>query len=407
MSPIIMCIDMDAFFASVEQQANPKLRGKPIAVIGSGGRTVITTRSYEARAYGVKTGMNVYEAKKLCPDLILVVGDNEKYAYTCSELSVIYSKYTPDVEVYSIDEAFLDITTTQHLFGGPEAIGFAIKKEVKDQFGINCTVGIAPNILMAKLASDIAKPDGLRWIKDEDARTLLNNLPVQELWGIGSSTAEKLKQLGIRTCGELGNASASLLRSKFGIIGETLKQMGQGQCDRPLVINEEDPKSIGHSRTLPIDISDRATLRTELLKLSSMVCSRARKYGFVGKRITLTVRYSDFETFTKQATLQVHSNSTHEIYHNASDILDSIRLARDVRLIGVSLSQLMPENEVQLDLFNGDVKTKSVLKAVDSLNDKFGDFTITWGSSLKTAGAQGVISPAWKPSGVRNTNIKN
>ena len=183
--------------------------------------------------------------------------------------------------------------------------------------------------------------------------------------------------------------------------------MGQGQCDRPLVINEEDPKSIGHSRTLPIDISDRATLRTELLKLSSMVCSRARKYGFVGKRITLTVRYSDFETFTKQATLQVHSNSTHEIYHNASDILDSIRLARDVRLIGVSLSQLMPENEVQLDLFNGDVKTKSVLKAVDSLNDKFGDFTITWGSSLKTAGAQGVISPAWKPSGVRNTNIKN
>ena len=402
-----MCIDMDAFFASVEQQANPKLRGKPIAVIGSGSRTVITTRSYEARAYGVKTGMNIYEAKKLCPDLILVVGDNEKYAYTCSELSVIYSKYTPDVEVYSIDEAFLDITTTQHLFGGPEAIGFAIKKEVKDQFGINCTVGIATNILMAKLASDIAKPDGHRWIKDEDARTLLNNLPVQELWGIGSSTAEKLKQLGIRTCGELGNASASLLRSKFGIIGETLKQMGQGQCDRPLVINEEDPKSIGHSRTLPIDISDRATLRTELLKLSSMVCSRARKYGFVGKRITLTVRYSDFETFTRQATLQVHSNSTHEIYHNASDILDSIRLARDVRLIGVSLSQLMPENEVQLDLFNGDVKTKSVLKAVDSLNDKFGDFTITWGSSLKTAGAQGVISPAWKPSGVRNTNIKN
>ena len=407
MSPIIMCIDMDAFFASVEQQVNPKLRGKPIAVIGSGGRTVITTRSYEARAYGVKTGMNVYEAKKLCPDLILVVGDNEKYAYTCSELSVIYSKYTPDVEVYSIDEAFLDITTTQHLFGGPEAIGFAIKKEVKDQFGINCTVGIAPNILMAKLASDIAKPDGLRWIKDEDARALLNNLPVQELWGIGSSTAEKLKLLGIRTCGELGNASASLLRCKFGIIGETLKQMGQGQCDRPLVINEEDPKSIGHSRTLPIDISDRATLRTELLKLSSMVCSRARKYGFVGKRITLTVRYSDFETFTKQATLQVHSNSTHEIYHNATDILDSIILARDVRLIGVSLSQLMPENEVQLDLFNGDVKTKSVLKAVDSLNDKFGDFTITWGSSLKTAGAQGVISPAWKPSGVRNTNIKN
>ncbi len=407
MSPIIMCIDMDAFFASVEQQVNPKLRGKPIAVIGSGGRTVITTRSYEARAYGVKTGMNVYEAKKLCPDLILVVGDNEKYAHTCNELSAIYSKYTPDIEIYSIDEAFLDITTTHHLFGGPETIGFDIKKEVKDRFGINCTVGIAPNILMAKLASDIAKPDGLQWIKYEDTETLLEDLPVKDLWGIGSATAEKLEQLGIRTCGELGKAPASLLRNKFGIIGETLKHMGQGRCDRPLSIKEEDPKSIGHSTTLPKDISDREAIKAEILKLSSMVCSRARKYGFVGKKITLTVRYSDFETFTKQATLQVHSNSTHEIYHNASDILDSIRLVAKVRLIGVSLSQLMPETEAQLDLFNVDAKTKSMLQAVDSLNDKFGDSTITWAAYLKTTESPSVISPAWKPSGVRNTNIKN
>jgi len=407
MSSIIMCIDMDAFFASVEQQANPKLRGKPIAVIGSGSRTVITTRSYEARTYGVKTGMNIYEAKKLCPNLILVVGDNEKYAHTCNELSVIYNKYTPDIEIYSIDEAFLDITTTQHLFGGPEAIGFAIKKEVKDQFGINCTVGIAPNILMAKLASDIAKPDGLRWIKPEDTEPLLKDLPVKDLWGIGSATAEKLELLGIRTCAELGKAPASILRNKFGIVGETLKRMGQGFCDRPLIVKEEDPKSIGHSMTLPKDISDREALKAELLKLSSMVCSRARKHGFVGKKITLTVRYSDFETFTKQATLQVHSNCTHEIYHNASDILDSIRLIDKVRLIGVSLSDLMLENEVQLDLFNGDAKRKSMLKAVDSLNDKFGDSTVTWASYLKATESPSVISPAWKPSGVRNTNIKN
>ncbi|MBI4839192.1 MAG: DNA polymerase IV, partial [Nitrospirae bacterium] len=163
---------MDAFFASVEQQANPKLRGKPIAVIGSGGRTVVTTRSYEARKFGVKTGMNIYEAKKLCPHIIFVIGDNEKYTYTCRELKKIYSRFTPDLEVYSIDEAFLDITTTHHLFGGPEAIGVEIKQEVKKQFGINCTVGIAPNILMAKLASDIAKPDGLRWIKQEDIQSL-------------------------------------------------------------------------------------------------------------------------------------------------------------------------------------------------------------------------------------------
>ena len=406
MSKIIICIDMDAFFASIEQKVNPKLRGKPIAVIGSGGRTVVTTRSYEARAYGVKTGMNVYEAKKLCPNLIMVVGDNEKYTYTCKELSVIYSKYTPDIEIYSIDEAFLDVTTTHHLFGGPEAVGSSIKKEVKDKLGINCTVGIAPNILMSKLASDIAKPDGLKWIKPEDTETLLKDLPVKELWGIGPATSEKLEQLGIRTCAELGKTPASLLRNKFGIMGETLKHMGQGRCDRPLMVKEEDPKSLGHSMTLPKDISDKEIIKAELLKLSSMVGRRARKYGFIGKKITITIRYSDFKTFTKQTTLDVHSNSTHEIYHSVSDILDSISLVDKVRLIGVSLSQLMRENEDQLTLFNNDAKAKSMLKAVDSLNDKYGDFTVTWASYLQTMEPPSVISPAWKPSGVRNINVK-
>lgn len=406
MSKIIICIDMDAFFASVEQQANPKLRGKPIAVIGSGGRTVVTTRSYEARKYGVKTGMNIYEAKKLCPHLIMVVGDNEKYTYTCQELSVIYNRYTPDIEIYSIDEAFLDVTTTHHLFGGPEAIGSSIKKEVKDQFGINCTVGIAPNILMAKLASDIAKPDGLKWVKPEDIEPLLRDLPVRELWGIGAATTERLEQLGIKTCGELGKVPVSLLRNKFGIIGESLKHMGQGRCDRPLAVKEEDPKSIGHSMTLPEDISDLEAIKAELLKLSSMVGRRARKHGFVGKKITLTIRYADFKTFTKQATLQFHSNSTQEIYHNALEILDSIKLADKVRLIGVSLSQLIRDNEDQMALFNDDAKAKSMLKAVDSLNDKFGDFTVTWAAYLKTVEPPNVISPAWRPSGVRNTNIK-
>jgi DNA polymerase-4 len=406
MSKIIICIDMDAFFASVEQKVNPKLRGKPIGVIGSGGRTVITTRSYEARKYGVKTGMNIYEAKKLCPDLILVVGDDKKYAHTCKELSVIYNRYTPDIEIYSIDEAFLDVTTTHHLFGDPMAIGSSIKKEVKDKFGINCTVGIAPNILMAKLASDIAKPDGLKWIKPEDTETFLKDLPVKELWGIGSATTERLEQLGIRTCGELGKAPASLLRNKFGIIGETLKHMGQGRCDRPLIVKEEEPKSIGHSMTLPDDISNREALKAELLKLSSMVGRRARHHGFAGKKISLTIRYADFETFTKQITLQAPSNSTHEIYHNASDILNSIKLVKKVRLIGVSISQLMRENEDQMTLFNDDAKAKSMLKAVDSLNDKYGDFTVTWAAYLKTAESPNVISPAWRPSGVRNTNVK-
>ena len=407
MSAIIMCIDMDAFFASVEQQANPRLRGKPIAVIGSGNRTVVTTRSYEARQYGVKTGMNVYEAKKLCPHIILVVGDNEKYTHTCKELSKIYSRYTPDIEIYSIDEAFLDITTTHHLFGGPEAIGLEIKREVKEQFGINCTVGIAPNILVAKLASDIAKPDGLKWVRPGDLDSLLKDLPVKELWGIGSATAINLERLGIKTCGELGKAPASLLRNKFGIIGETLKLMGQGLCNRPLIVKEEDPKSIGHSTTLPKDISDREALKAQLLKLCSMVGSRARKYGYAGKKLTITIRYPDFETFTKQTTLSTYTNVTHEIYHNALSILNSLRLRDSVRLIGVSLSHLTKEQEDQLALFTDGAKEKSMLQAVDELNDKYGDFTVKWASYLEAKGPTSVISPAWRPSGVRNVDIKN
>ena len=405
MSKIILCIDMDAFFASVEQQSNPKLRGKPIAVVGSGKRTVITTRSYEAREYGVKTGMNVYETKKLCPHIIFVVGNNEKYAHTCKELQKIYLQFTPDVEAYSIDEAFLDITTTHHLFGGPEAIGRSIKTQIKTQFGINCTVGIAPNILMAKLASDIAKPDGLRWIKPEDMESLLKHLPLKKLWGIGSGLTEKLEMLSIRTCGQLGMAPASLLRNKFGIIGEHLKAMGMGHCNRPLYVREEDPKSIGHSMTFPKDLSQRRDIEAEILKLSEMIGRRARRYGFIGSKVSLTVRYHDFETFSKQTTLHDYTNHTHEIYRSAVSILNSIRLKDSVRLLGVSLSGLIKDCD-QMPLFEESRREKALLQAVDAVNDKYGDFKLIWASYLKNTEPPRVISPAWKPSGVRNINVR-
>lgn len=402
---IIMCVDMDAYFASVEQQTNPKLRGKPIAVIGTGNRTVITTRSYEARKYGVKTGMNIYEAKRLCPDIIFVTGNNEKYTYTCMELQKIYLQFTPDVEIYSIDEAFLDITTTHHLFGGPERIGKAIKETIKKQFGITCTIGIAPNILLAKLASDLAKPDGLKWLKPEDIDSTLENLPVEELWGIGSRLANRLELIGIRTCGELKRTPVSVLREKFGIIGEHLKAMGEGLLDRPLIIKEKDPKSIGHSMTFPKDLSTRQEIEAELLKLSDMVGRRARKYGFIGKKVSLTIRYTDFETFSKQKTLSDYTNHTHEIYRNIIDTLDSIKLKNSIRLLGVCLSNLIKDIN-QLPLFEDKKREKILLKTIDHINDKYGDFKIIWASYLKYLEPPNVISPAWRPSGVRNISIK-
>lgn len=396
---------MDAYFASVEQQANPRLRGKPIAVIGSGGRTVVTTRSYEARKFGVKTGMTVYEAKKLCPQIIFVIGDNEKYTYTCTELSKLYRRYTPDVEIYSIDEAFLDITTTHHLFGGPEKIGQAIKDCIRQSFGISCTVGIAPNILLAKLASDIAKPDGLRWIKTGDVAGMMRDLPVEELWGIGKGIRDRLRELGIKTCGELGDAPAGFLRSKFGIVGETLKLMGLGICSRPLAVREEDPKSIGHSRTLPHDVIDGEDIRKSLLQLSDMVGRRARKHGFTGQTVTLTIRYADFETFTRQGALHQPTNATHDIFEKVIEIVGGIRLRDRVRLLGVSLSGLH-RDDCQMTLLADREKERSLLRAVDAVNDRFGDFKLTWASYLRQIGEPSVISPAWRPSGVRNVKIK-
>jgi DNA polymerase-4 len=405
MSKIILCADMDAFFASVEQQTNPCLRGKPIGVIGSGGRTVITTASYEARRFGVKTGMNIYEAKKVLPALILVIGKNEKYTHTCKELEKIYNQFTPDVEIYSIDEAFLDITTTHHLFGGPEVIGMSIKKAIRKRFGINCTVGIGPNILMAKLASDLSKPDGLRWIKPEAVEEVLKDLPVKELWGIGSGISERLAALGIRTCRELGKTPASLLRNKFGIYGEMLKAMGMGICNRPIQTKPEEAKSIGHSMTLPKDIWKRNETEAYLLMLSEMVGRRARKYGYMGRTISLVVRYADFETFSKQTTLSDFTNDTHAIFQATLKIINTIRLKDKIRLLGISLSGFIKDPH-QMPLIEKERKRKHIIQAIDYINDTYGDFKITWGAYIQQKRNSGVISPAWRPSGVKNVTVK-
>ncbi len=406
MAKIILCVDMDAFFASVEQRDNPELRGKPIAVTGAGERTVITTSSYEARAHGVKTGMTPYEAKRLCPQIIFVTGNNGKYAQICTELQEICCRFTPDIETYSIDEVFLDITGSHHLFGGPESVARAIKAAVRSQLGITCTVGMGPNILVAKLASDLAKPDGLRWIGEETVASVFESLPVKKLWGIGSHTEEGLRAMGITTCGQLGRASLSVLVKRFGVIGAHLKAMGNGVLERPLETVSPEPKSIGHSTTLEKDIWKREDLTSCLLRLSERVGRRARRHGHKGKRVTLTVRYNDFETFTKQATLPASTNDTGDIYRAAVDILDKIRLRKSVRLLGVSLSSLV-KDEGQLPLFQqpGHDKKAALAKALDAVNDKFGEHTVTLGSALTQEKGQRVISPAWRPSGVRKSDV--
>ena len=400
-----MHIDMNAFFASVEQQANPELQGKPIAVVGGNGRTVITTSSYEARKFGVKTGMAVWEGKKHCPQLIIVVGDNKKYTYTSSRIIEFMRQYTPLVEVFSIDEAWLDVTHSLSIFGTAERIAYLLKAQIRESFGITCSIGIAPNKLLAKLASDMQKPDGLTIIRPDEVSRVLETMPIKELCGIGKKMERHLNLLSIYTCGQLGRFPVDILRKKFGIIGERLHYMGLGIDDSPVIPQEEEDevKSVGHSMTLRRDIDRREDILKHLLQLSEMVGRRARRYRVSGKTVTLYVRFADFySSFSRQNTLKSFINMSDDIYRASVAILDTAELMQPVRQLGVTLSNLQYEAE-QLTLFQEQQKRSDAIKAMDTLNDRYGEFSVTFGSLLsEDEKGSHVISPAWRPEGIRN-----
>jgi len=401
-----MHIDMNAFFASVEQQADPELRGKPIAVIGRG-RTVVTTASYEARAFGVKTGMNTWQAKQACPQVIFVIGDNRKYTYTSGEIMKMMLDYTPLVEVFSIDEAWLDVTHSLSIFGSAENIAYLLKSRIRHRFGITCSIGIAPNKLLSKLASEMKKPDGLIVIPPTEVCRILEKLPVKELCGIGRKMEQQLLMMGIRTCGELGRYPVERLSRKFGIVGERLQQMGRGIDNSPVVpvADEQEVKSVGHSMTLERDIERRQEILKYLLQLSEMVGRRARRYNVAGKTVHLTIRFADFSTIGRQCTVKNHANRSDEIFNAAVSILDTLELDQPVRLLGVRITNLCYQRQ-QLPLFEDELRKVLATSAMDEVNDRYGSFAVTYGSVLDN-GEKGsfVISPAWRPDGIRNVDV--
>jgi DNA polymerase-4 len=376
---LILHIDMDAFFISVEQRDDPSLRGKPAAVCGSLSRSVVTSATYEARPYGIRAGMSTQEAKRRCPQLILVEGNHSKYTETAARIFSILKEYTPFVEVASIDEAYLDITESLLLYKSPFHIAQSIKNQIQEGEQLTCSIGVAPNKLLAKLGSRLKKPDGLVVIRKEDVEERLRDLPVSKLNGIGPKLGEELNSIGIFTCGQLGKFPVSVLSKRFGVIGERLHEMGLGMDDSPVVPFDEgeDAKSISHSITLEEDTSDPNILRKVLLQLSERVSRRMRKEKFYGKRIAITVRYSDFFTFSKQKTLSQWINSGNEIFQRALEIFEAIPHPKPIRLLGVGVSQLKKE-WCQLDLFERRDKKDSLLKAMDRVNERFGDWTLTW-----------------------------
>ncbi len=376
-SKVILHMDMNAFFASVEQQSNPALRGKPVIVCGRG-RTVVTTASYEARRYGVKTGMSLYEAKKCCPRIIPVEGNHVKYADTAKKIHEICLEYTCFVEVFSIDEVFMDISQVCESFDCGRIIAKRIQKRVKKEIGISSSVGVAPGKLLAKLASGRDKPSGLVVFNPHDIEEILSQTPVEDICGIGERTRAKLNNMGIETLKELGSADTQLLIKSFGFMGNILKKMGKGEepGDVSPYCWKEPLKSIGHSNTFPRDTFNIDVVKSFLSLLSEKVAGRLRSCGRLAGKLSLYIRFSDFSGRSRQKTLSPAVKTGRDIFMHACRILKSFMpFKKAVRHIGVCVSSLIPDR-AQGFLFEKEKRKEKLAEAMDKINKRYGDFMI-------------------------------
>lgn len=384
---IVLHVDMNSYFATVEQQANPFLRGKPIAVTGSPyTRTVVGASSMEAKKFGVKTGMSFPEAVKLCPQIIRVISDPDKYSETTKRFIKILERYTPIVEVFSIDEAFLDITDTAKRFGGAVQIAKMIKADIRQWCGewVSCSVGISHNKLLAKLAGELKKPDGLTIISRENISQVFAVTQIEKACGIGWALTPKLNGMGIKTLSDLGETPLPVLVGKFGSYGYKLKDIGLGLDDSPVqpYFNPDAIKSIGHQFTFLKDTLDPGEINRMLLKLSELVAMRARKQGKLGKTVHLWFRSAGFHNFGRQVTLPTVTQDGLTIFYAAQKIWQEARYLDPIRLVGVTLTNLKDETPAQLSLLPDTLTRSKLLQIMDLINDKFGSFTIQQGALL-------------------------
>jgi DNA polymerase-4 len=386
---VVMHLDMDSFFASVEEKLNPRLRGKPILVGGTERRGVVASANYAARPFGIHAGMPMTEAKRLCPHAVFVEGNPQKYVHTSLEVLDVLKGFTPAVEPFSIDEAFLDLTQVPFAGRpGPEEgdagvlldsaipVAHAIQRAVMRRVGLTATIGIANNKYIAKMASGVRKPRGLTVLTVDRYREHFWGRGVEELWGIGEKTREALAKLGIRTVGQLAQFPREFLTYHFGLNGENMQEAALGRDENPVVPYYDGipVKSMGHEITLSVDVSDREALLAQLLRLSDMVGRRLRADHYLGRVVSVKIRDSKFRTTIRQRALPSVIDDEHEIFHTAALLLDEHWDGRPLRLIGVSVSGLVnAEGYYQQSLFGQDEHRRKMLEAVDSLRDRFGE----------------------------------
>jgi DNA polymerase-4 len=352
----IIHIDMDAFFASVEQLDNPELRGKPVAVGGSGERSVVAAASYEARKFGVKSAMPSVTAKRLCPELIFVHHHFERYHEISSMIFEIFKEFTDIVEPLSIDEAFLDVTSDKQKIGSATVIARKIKAEIKDKTGLTASAGISINKFLAKIASEVKKPDGLFIIKPEEAEKYIEELPIEKFYGIGKVTAEKMHKLGIHKGADLKIWDLYSLVRNFGKIGAFYFDIVRGIDDRPVEPFSER-KSVGTELTFEKDLTSNFEIVAELYKIEKELMSRLAEAGTSGRTITLKVKFSDFRQITRSRTLQSYVRDFDSLHKVVAEIRKSLELPGSrIRLLGVSISNLETDEcaDRQMLLFDDD-----------------------------------------------------
>ncbi len=379
-SRTIIHVDMDAFYASVEVLDNPKLAGKAVVVGGTSDRSVVSAASYEARKYGIHSAMATVKARKLCPQVIFLPVRMSRYREVSQMIMSIFHRFTPLVEPISLDEAFLDVTGSTGLFGEGPVIADEIKKLIKRETGLTASAGVSASKLVAKIASDLQKPDGLTVVESGREREFLAKLPISKLWGAGGKTIESLALLNVKSIGDLAALPLELLTRQFGKHGRHLYFSANGIDDRQVVPNRE-AKSIGHEETFSEDLTDLTVIKRELLDLATRVGERLRSHERQGQTISIKVKFYDFSTKSRSLTLVEPTSDTMEIFQRGWKLLQKTEAGRKpVRLLGISVSNLrVSADSYQQDLFG---KTKQrekkriLSEVVDQINRKYGGRTI-------------------------------